>query len=84
MSEEASIGMREMLLRIACMDKGPKVDDSFDEPDAARAARVLLARDFIGPCMHGRDPWGRCDEPECADEVSAWAHAHVNRKEVPR
>lgn len=75
--------MREALLRIACMDMGEHVTDTFDEPNSAQVAREALAHGFVGPCMHGRDPWDRCDEVECMDEESAWTHAFISRGEVP-
>lgn len=63
------------LMRIASLSEGIVVNGSFDEPHSANTAREALAAEWIGPCVHGRDPWDRCDEPECMDEVEAWAAA---------
>jgi len=66
---------RAALMRIACLKEGAKVTSSFDSPATAQIAREALAAEWIGPCIHGRDPWDRCDT--CCDdgEVVAWARA---------
>jgi hypothetical protein len=67
------------LVSIACLGDGPVVHGGFDEPGSARLAREALAAEWIGPCVHGRDPWTRCEEG-CEDEVEAWAAATIKAR----
>lgn len=57
--------LQEALTKIASWREGEEVTVGFDEPVSAQAARAALAQFFTGPCPHGRDPYDRCDEPEC-------------------
>jgi hypothetical protein len=67
--------MHVELMRIAALDEGDVVDGSFEEPASARIARAVLAKEWIGPCLHGRDPWDRCDDCGEMHTDVAWAKA---------
>ena len=66
---------RVALMDIACLSEGDDVDGSFDEPGSAQAAREALSAEWIGPCVHGSDPWDRCDTCVDLGETTAWAAA---------
>lgn len=70
---------RAALLSIAALSEGPVVHGGFDEPGSARVARDALATEWIGPCVHGRDPWERCDKCARAGQSVAWAMAEIAR-----
>lgn len=78
-SESSRAAARELyaaLLSIASLSDGDEVSGSFDEPGAAQVAREVLSKQWIGPCVHGRDPWDRCDEAcELVPDEVAWAWA---------
>lgn len=66
----------EALFSIAALSDGDEVTSGFDEPYSARIAREALTKHWIGPCVHGRDPWDRCDEAcELVPDEVAWAWA---------
>jgi hypothetical protein len=85
-AEEAIVALREVRLAaarrmatdyhtaldsIAAWREADAVSGAFDEPCAALVARRALASWWVGPCLHGRDPWDRCDEcGELAPEVA--------------
>ena len=77
--EEAVSRYEAALVRIASLSDGPVVHDGFDEPNSARAAREALAAEWLGPCVHGRDPWTRCERCVAAGPAVAWAMAAIGR-----
>jgi len=77
--EEANARYGAALVRIASLSDGPVVHGGFDEPSAAQAAREALAAEWPGPCVHGRDPWQRCDRCDAAGPAVAWAMAAIKR-----
>ncbi len=70
---------RAALLSIACLAEGDTVDGGYDEPGSAQVAREALSAEWIGPCVHGRDPWDRCDTCVDAGQEVAWAQAEIAR-----
>ena len=74
---EQNARFREALMAIASLSDGPRVHGGFDEPGSAEVARKALAARWIGPCVHARDPWDRCDECGELDEEVAWAMAAI-------
>lgn len=77
--EEANARYEAALVRIASLSGGPVVHGGFDEPGAAQVAREALAAEWLGPCVHGRDPWTRCDRCDAAGPAVAWAMAAIER-----
>lgn len=73
--EESNARLTAALVRIASLDDGPVVHGGFDEPSSAQASREALAAEWLGPCVHGRDPWQRCDRCSSAGAAVAWAMA---------
>lgn len=72
---------RAALMRIAALTEGPVVHGGFDEPGAATMAREALAAEWIGPCVHERDPWDRCSKCCRAGLVVAWVMAEIAKEE---
>lgn len=62
---------REALTSIACLDEGADVNGS------AQQARDALSAEWVGPCIHGRDPWDRCDTCSDDGETLAWVKAQI-------
>lgn len=77
---EQNARFREALMSIASLSDGPVVCGGFDEPGSAEVARKALAAGWIGPCVHGRDPWDRCDVCGELDEEVAWAMAAIKER----
>ena len=75
--EEDNARMKAALMKLACLDEGPVVHGGFDAPGDATLARETLAHDWIGPCVHGRDPWERCGTCTRAGALVAWAMAAI-------
>lgn len=75
--QEENADFRAALLSIAALNDGPVVHGGFDDPDTAAQAREVLSKHWIGPCVHGRDPWDRCDKCSSAGQVVAWAMAQI-------